>query len=241
MTRRFDGDRVGGEQDAGGLRVDHPLDDDPHLCAALVDAVAQPVGHGALGEQRGPVPGRTYCEDCVGPAMFMYESCWPANEADGSVLGRGARAHGVDGLVVELRKRAGDLGPEPVRDPRGAGSASRTSALILRIASRSSGVQERQRIEPTADSRGSRQDAPEGGRGQAEAWGHLDAVDARERTQLRALAAHERRLRLVDLVDSNHQMLLDAHGVAPSSSCGGRLCGTPRGLKQAPLVAILWM
>jgi hypothetical protein len=86
-----------------------------------------------------------------------------------------------------------------------------------------------------------RQDAPEGGRGHAEARRHLDAVDPRERTQLRALAAHERHLRLVDLVDSNHYMLLDAHGVAPSSLCGGRLCGTPPGLKQAPLVAILSM
>ena len=45
-------DGVCGEQNASRLRRHHLLDDDRHGNRALIDAVAQAVGDGALGEQR---------------------------------------------------------------------------------------------------------------------------------------------------------------------------------------------
>ena len=47
---------VGREENAGRLREDHLLDDHRHLGQPVVEAVLQPVGHGPLGEQRGPAP-----------------------------------------------------------------------------------------------------------------------------------------------------------------------------------------
>ncbi len=47
-------DRVSGEHDAGSVREHHLLHDDRHVYLPVVDAVAQAVGHGTLGEQRCP-------------------------------------------------------------------------------------------------------------------------------------------------------------------------------------------
>ena len=47
---------VGREEDAGRLREDHLLHDDGHVDQAVVEAISQAVGHGPLGEQRGPAP-----------------------------------------------------------------------------------------------------------------------------------------------------------------------------------------
>ena len=44
-------DGVGREEDAGGLRDDHPLHDHGHVNLAVVEAVPQAVRHGPLGEQ----------------------------------------------------------------------------------------------------------------------------------------------------------------------------------------------
>ena len=49
-------DGVGREQDAGRLWEDHLLHDHRHAGLAVVEAIVQPVGHGALGEQGGPAP-----------------------------------------------------------------------------------------------------------------------------------------------------------------------------------------
>ncbi len=62
-------DGVGGEQHAGDLRRDHPLDDHRHPEAAVVEAVAQPVGHGSLGEQRSPAR-RTCRSTSSSPTTF---------------------------------------------------------------------------------------------------------------------------------------------------------------------------
>ncbi len=45
---------VGREQNAGDPREDHLLYDHGHLDLPLVDAVPQAIGHGPLGEERGP-------------------------------------------------------------------------------------------------------------------------------------------------------------------------------------------
>ena len=50
------GDGVGREEDAGRLREDHLLHDHGHLDIPVAEAVPQAVGHGPLGEQRGPAP-----------------------------------------------------------------------------------------------------------------------------------------------------------------------------------------
>src|SRR5204863_1375337 len=89
---------------------------------------------------------------------------------------------------------------------------------------------------------------------------HTDASDVRQLPQVRALAADDRDLRRVDLLETQHvavglegvdprriassdhrRMLLRAHRVAPFAACGERVWSTPRGLKQAPPAAILWM
>ena len=73
---------------------------------------------------------------------------------------------------------------------------------------------------------------------------------------MRALAADDRDMRLVDLLETQHvaiglegvdplriasgdhrRMLLRAHRAAPFIACGERVWSTPRGLKQAPLVS----
>ncbi len=38
------------------MREDHPLHDHGHVDRTVVDAVPLAVGHGPLGEQRGPAP-----------------------------------------------------------------------------------------------------------------------------------------------------------------------------------------
>ena len=65
-------------------------------------------------------------------------------------------------------------------------------------------VQARQLIEPIVDRRRFRHDPSEGVRRHAEASRHADAVDPRQLAQVRALAANDRDLRLVDLVQTQH-------------------------------------
>jgi hypothetical protein len=48
------GHRVGGEEHAGDLRVDHALDHHGQSHAAVVDAVGGSIGHGTVGPQRCP-------------------------------------------------------------------------------------------------------------------------------------------------------------------------------------------
>ena len=68
-------------------------------------------------------------------------------------------------------------------------------------------VQARQLIEPIVDRRRFRHDPPEGVRRHAEAGRHADALDPRQLAQVRALAADDRDLRLVDLLQIPHVLL----------------------------------
>jgi serine/threonine protein kinase len=48
------GNGISGEENPRCLRIDHPLDDDRHGDLPLIETVAQAIGDGALGEERGP-------------------------------------------------------------------------------------------------------------------------------------------------------------------------------------------
>ena len=50
------GDGIGGKQDARHMREDHTLHDHGHANLPVVDAIAETVGHGPLGKERGPAP-----------------------------------------------------------------------------------------------------------------------------------------------------------------------------------------
>jgi hypothetical protein len=101
------------------------------------------------------------------------------------------------------------------------------------------GVQARQPIEPIVDPRHRGHDPPEGVRRHAKPGRHANAFDPRKLPQVRALAANERDLGLVDLFETQH-VALD-HRVTsapPHFEFGLRLCGTTRALPQAPMRAI---
>jgi hypothetical protein len=78
-------------------------------------------------------------------------------------------------------------------------------------------LQGRQPIEPILDRRRLRQDALEGVRRHAKASRHTDAFDPRKLPQVRALAANDRNLGLVDLLEIQHVAAhpLTSLGVAP--------------------------
>ena len=108
-----------------------------------------------------------------------------------------------------------------------ASRVRRISALSARIASRSSGAQARQPIEPIVDRRRLRHDPPEGVRRHAEARRHADAVDPRQLAQVRALAADDRDLRLVDLFETHHVAVVRTHRVPLSSFAAGEYAAAP--------------
>ena len=60
------GDRIGGEEDASDIGVDHALDDDGEPHCELVDPMRRAVRDGSLVEQRGPTPAHGV-EDGVVP------------------------------------------------------------------------------------------------------------------------------------------------------------------------------
>jgi hypothetical protein len=63
------------------------------------------------------------------------------------------------------------------------------------------------RIEPIVDRRRFRHDPPEGVRRHAKASRHADAFDPRQPAQVRALAANDRDLHLVNLLKTQHVLL----------------------------------
>src|SRR5207248_10979888 len=73
-------------------------------------------------------------------------------------------------------------------------------------------LQARQPIEPIVDRRRFRHDPPEGVRRHAKASRHAEALDPRKLPQVRALAANDRDLRLVDLLETQH---VAAHPLPP--------------------------
>ena len=191
-------DGVGREQDAGRLREDHLLHDHGHVDRTVVDAVPLAVGHGPLGEQRGPAPADVL-EDRRRPHDVQVRVLLAGEGGRRQVLCRRAGSDGVGGLLAELGERAGDRRREIARDgdpfdgPADLRAERADRLPVVR-------VQARQSIEPIVDRRRVRHDPPEGVRRHAEASRHVDAFDPRKLPQLRALAADDRDLRLVDLL-----------------------------------------
>ena len=170
-------DGVGREQDAGRLRENHLLHDHGHLDRTVVDAVSLAVGHGPLGEQRGPAPA--YVREDRGWAHDVQVRVLLAGEGGcRQVLCRRAGSDCVGGLLAELGKSAGNHRREIVRDgdpfegPADLRAAGADRFPVVR-------VQARQLIEPIVDRRRFRHDPPEGVRCHAKASRHADAFDPR--------------------------------------------------------------
>jgi hypothetical protein len=210
----------------------------------VVDAVVQAVGHGSLGEQRGPAPADVL-EDRCRPRDVQERVVLTREGGRRQVLCRRTRSDGIGGLLAETGERKGDRRCHIVgdRDPF-EGPADLCAELADRVPV--SWVKARQPIEQIVDRRGLRHHPPEGVRRHTKARRHAGAFDLRKLPQVRALAANDRDLRLVDLWESQHvavvlervdsrgiassdrrRMLIRAHRVAPFVACDGRVWSTP--------------
>ena len=171
----------------------------------MVEAVPQAVGHGPLGEQRGPAPADVL-EDRRRPHDVQVRVLLAGEGGRRQVLRRRAGSDGVGGLLAEPGERAGDRRRQIVGDgdpfdgPADLRAERADRLPVVR-------VQARQPIEPIVDRRRFRHDPPEGVRRHAEASRHADAFDPRKLPQVRALAANDRDLRLVDLLKTQHVLL----------------------------------
>ena len=195
-------DGVGREQDAGRLREDHLLHDHGHVDLPLVEAVPQAVGHGPLGEERGPAPADVL-EDRRRPHDVQVRVLLAREGGRRQVLRRRTGSDGVGGLLAEPGERAGDrrrqiVGDgDPFEGPADLRAERADRLPVVRL-------QARQPIEPIVDRRRFRHDPPEGVRRHAKASRHADAFDPRKLPQVRALAANDRDLRPVDLLETQH-------------------------------------
>ena len=201
---------VGREKDAGRLREDHPLHDHGHVDLPLVHAVAQAVGHGPLGEERGPTPADVL-EDRRRPHDVQVRVLLAREGGRRQVLRRRTGSDGVGGLLAEPGERAGNRRRQIVGDgdlfegPADLRAERADRLAVVRL-------QARQPIEPIVDRRRFRHDPLEGVRRHAKASRHADAFDPRKFPQVRALAANDRDLRLVDLLEAQH---VAAHPLPP--------------------------
>ena len=198
-------DGVGREEDAGRLREDHLLHDHGHVDLPVVEAVPQAVGHGPLGEQRGPAPADVL-EDRSRPHDVQVRVLLAREGGRRQVLRRRAGSDGVGSLLAEPGDRAGDRRRQIVRDGdpfEGPADLRAERANRLPVVR----VQARQPIELIVDPRHCCHDPPEGVRRHAKASRHANAFDPRKLPQVRALAANERDLRLVDLFETQHVAL----------------------------------
>ena len=203
-------DGVGREQDAGRLREDHLLHDHGHVDLPVVEAVPQAVGHGPLGEERGPAPADVL-EDRRRPHDVQVRVLLAREGGRRQVLRRRTGSDGVGGLLAEPGERAGDrrrqiVGDgDPFEGPADLRAERADRLPVVRL-------QARQPIEPIVDRRRFRHDPLEGVRRHAKASRHADAFDPRKLPQVRALAANDRDLRLVDLLETQH---VAAHPLPP--------------------------
>ena len=211
------GDGVGREQDPGSLRDDHPLHDHGHLDLPVVETVPQAVGHRPLAEQRGPAPahvlqdGRRAHDVQVGVVL--------AREGRArQVLRRRARSNGAGRLLAEPGQRTRNRQRHIVRDrdplngPTDLRAQRADRVPILRL-------QAREPSEPIVDRRRSRQDPLERVRRHAKTRRHADAFDPRKLPQECALAANDRNLGVVDLLEIQHVAHpLTSLGVDPVNS-----------------------
>ena len=195
-------DRVCGEQDAGRGRDDQLLHDHGHIDLAVVNAVPLTVGHGPLGEQRGPAPADVL-EDRRRPHDVEVRVVLSGEGGRRQVLRSRAGSHGAGDVPTELRERPVDVRRHSVRDGdpfEGTADlrAERTDRFPVVQ------VQARQLIEPIVDRRCLRHHPAKRGGRHAEAGRHANAFDPGQLTQLGALAADKRNLRLVDLLETQH-------------------------------------
>ena len=203
-------DGVGREKDAGRLREDHLLHDHGHLDLPVVQAVPQAVGHGPLGEERGPAPADVL-EDRRRPHDVQVRVLLAREGGRRQVLRRRTGSDGVGGLLAEPGERAGNRRRQIVGDgdpfdgPADLRAERADRLPVVRL-------QARQPIEPIVDRRRFRHDPLEGVRRHAKASRHTEAFDPRKLPQVRALAANDRDLRLVDLLETQH---VAAHPLPP--------------------------
>ena len=108
-------DGVGREEDAGCLRGHHPLHDHGHVGLPVFGPVPQAVGHGPLGEQRGPAPADVL-EDRRRPHDVEVRVLLACEGGRRRVLRRGAGPDGVGRSRAEPGDGAGDRRHQVVRD-----------------------------------------------------------------------------------------------------------------------------
>lgn len=176
------------------------------------------VGHGPLGEQRGPAPADVL-EDRLRPHDVQVRVLLAGEGGRRQVLRRCAGPDGVGKSLAGLSERAGDRRREIARhgDPFDGPADPRTErADGLPVV----GVQSRQLIELLVDGGRFRHEPPEGVRGHAETIRHADAFDPRKCAQMCALTTDEFDLRLVHVLKTEHILLahLDT-SVAAVLSC----------------------
>ncbi len=215
------GDGIGREQDAGRLREDHLLHDHGHVDLAVVEAVPQAVGHGPLAEERGPAAADV-AEDRVPPDDVQIRVLLARERGCRQILRRRAGSHRIRGVLAEPDERAGDRRFEIAGDgdrlqyPADLSAERADRLAVVRL-------EARERFEPIVDRRRVRDDPREGAGRHAEAGRNADALDARELAEVRALAADERDLRPVDLMEFQH---VGAHSLTIlSRPRAGSRCG----------------
>ncbi len=176
----------------------------------MVQAVPQAVGHGPLGEERGPAAADVL-EDRRRPHDVQVGVLLAREGGRRQVLRRRTGSDGVGGVLAEPGERAGNRRRQIVGDgDRFDGPADLRAERADRLAVVR--LQARQPLEPIVDRRRFRHDPLEGVRRHAKASRHADALDPRKLAQVRALAANDRDLRLVDLLEIQH---VAAHPLPP--------------------------
>lgn len=235
--RTVAGDRVGREQDAGRLGHDHLLHDHGHADRPVVDALLPAVGHGPLGEQRGPAPADVP-QDLRGPQHVEVRVLLAGERGRRQVLRGRAGPHGVRGLLAGPRERTRDRRGDLVRQGRLLDRpadlrAERAECLpVVRIDAR-------QPLDPVHHLRSPLHRPPEGPGRHTEALRHPNALDPMQLAQVCPLATHDRDVFPVDLFQIPHVPLDHRDSsVSAGSGLGRRFCGTTGALPQAPRCAI---
>ncbi len=198
-------DGVGGEQHARSVGGDHLLHDHGHRDGAVVDAVAQAICHGPIGEQR-----------CHAPADVLDDRGRPGDVQEGvvltcerrsrQVLRRRARPNGVGRVRAEPVHRIGDRRRDIVGDgdgfdrPAHFGTERADGVPIV-------GIQIGESLEQIVDRRSDSDDSPERVRGHTESGRHGDAVEPRQLAEMCALSADDIDLCSVDLVEPQHPLV----------------------------------
>jgi len=171
---------------------------------------SQAVGHGPLAEQRGPASANVL-EDRASPHDIQVRVLLTREGSRRHVLRCCARSDGIRGLDPEPRERVFNRRRQILRHrdlldgPANVHAQRANRVLVV-------GREARQPIESTIHEGRFRQNPPERIRRDAEARRHADALDAQQLAHMRALAAGNGDLRLVDLLEI-HQLAM--HSLAP--------------------------